>query len=50
MAQYAALACFEPQTLTILEERRAEVNGEPFDWNQEKQFMAMPAAEESTQH
>ena len=24
MAQYAALACFEPQTLAILEERRAE--------------------------
>ena len=51
-------ACFnflsdeELDMYQALEERRheAEVNGEPFDWNQEKQFMAMPAAQESTQH
>ncbi|TWR86810.1 PA2817 family protein [Pseudomonas saxonica] len=51
-------ACFnflsdeELDMYQALEERRheVEVNGEPFDWNQEKQFMAMPVAEDSTQH
>ena len=35
-----------------LEERRfeAEQNGEPFDWNQEKLFMALPTNEDSPQH
>ena len=35
-----------------LEERRfeAEENDEPFDWNQEKQLMALPTDEDSPQH
>lgn len=55
---YFGGACFnflsdeELDMYQALEERRheAEVNDEPFDWNQEKQFLAMPPVEESTQH
>ena len=51
-------ACFnflsdeELDMYEALEERRfeAEQNGEPFDWNQEKQFMALPTNEDSPQH
>ncbi|KMM77644.1 dehydrogenase, partial [Pseudomonas psychrophila] len=34
------------------EERRyeAEQNDEPFDWNQEKQLIALPTTQDSTQH
>ena len=51
-------ACFnylsdeELNMYEALEERRyeAEQNDEPFDWNQEKQLMAMPVSDDSTQH
>ena len=51
-------ACFnflsdeELDMYEALEERRfeAEQNGEPFDWNQEKQFMALTTNEDSPQH
>ena len=55
---YFGGACFnflsdeELDMYEALEERRheAEENGEPFDWNQEKQFMALPTGEDSPQH
>ena len=55
---YFGGACFnflsdeELDMYQALEERRheAEENGEPFDWNQEKQFMALPTGEDSPQH
>ncbi|MES2868760.1 MAG: PA2817 family protein [Pseudomonadota bacterium] len=51
-------ACFnfladeELDMYEALEERRyeAEQNDEPFDWNQEKQLMALPITDDSTQH
>ena len=51
-------ACFnylsdeELNMYEALEERRyeAEQNDEPFDWNQEKQLMALPTNEDSPQH
>ncbi len=51
-------ACFnflsdeELDMYEALEERRyeAEQNDEPFDWNQEKQLMALPVTDDSTQH
>ena len=55
---YFGGACFnflsdeELDMYEALEERRheAEQNDEPFDWNQEKQLMAMPVSDDSTQH
>jgi hypothetical protein len=46
------LADEELDMYEVLEERRfeAEENGEPFDWNQEKQFMALPTDADSPQH
>lgn len=46
------LADEELDMYEALEERRfeAEENGEPFDWNQEKQFMALPTDADSPQH
>ena len=51
-------ACFnylsdeELNMYEALEERRyeAEQNDEPFDWNQEKQLMALPTTQDSPQH
>ena len=51
-------ACFnflsdeELDMYEALEERRyeAEQNDEPFDWNQEKQLIALPTTQDSTQH
>ena len=51
-------ACFnflsdeELDMYETLEERRhdAEQNDEPFDWNQEKQLIALPTTQDSTQH
>ncbi|KMM81384.1 PA2817 family protein [Pseudomonas deceptionensis] len=51
-------ACFnfmpdeELDMYQALEERRheAEANDEPFDWNQEKQFMSMPVSDDTPQH
>ena len=55
---YFGGACFnflsdeELDMYEALEERRheAEQNDEPFDWNQEKQLMAMPVSEDSPKH
>ena len=55
---YFGGACFnflsdeELDMYEALEERRyeAEQNDEPFDWNQEKQLIALPTTQDSTQH
>ena len=55
---YFGGACFnflsdeELDMYQALEERRheAELNDEPFDWNQEKQLMALPTTQDSPQH
>ena len=55
---YFGGACFnflsdeELDMYEALEERRheAEQNDEPFDWNQEKQLMALPVSEDSPKH